>query len=102
MPSLQLLPSHSHSRISSKNTREIDYCASCTVKESIDRFEKVTKKALDHGIKVRGYVSTVVGCPYEGFIQPEKVEQVSKRLIDLGCYEISLGDTIGVGILHLF
>jgi hydroxymethylglutaryl-CoA lyase len=51
---------------------------------------------LDHGIKVRGYVSTVVGCPYEGFVQPSQVARVAKALYDMGCYEISLGDTIGV------
>jgi hydroxymethylglutaryl-CoA lyase len=56
----------------------------------------VVKKALANNIKVRGYVSTVVGCPYEGFIPPEKVAQVAKALYDMGCYEISLGDTIGV------
>jgi hydroxymethylglutaryl-CoA lyase len=57
----------------------------------------VVKIALENDIKVRGYVSTVVGCPYEGFIEPEKVAYVAKRLFDMGCYEISLGDTIGVG-----
>lgn len=53
--------------------------------------------ALANGIKVRGYVSTVVGCPYSGFVNPENVVRVSKALYDKGCYEISLGDTIGVG-----
>jgi hydroxymethylglutaryl-CoA lyase len=53
--------------------------------------------AKQHNIPVRGYVSCVVGCPYEGFIEPQKVAEVSAALIDLGCYEISLGDTIGVG-----
>lgn len=55
------------------------------------------KQALENGIKVRGYVSTVIGCPYEGFVQPEKVMDVAEALYKMGCYEISLGDTIGVG-----
>ena len=58
---------------------------------------QVTTVAHKHNIKVRGYVSTVVGCPYDGPVEPQKVLEVSKALLDLGCYEISLGDTIGVG-----
>ena len=50
-----------------------------------------------NNVKVRGYVSTVMGCPYQGEISPEKVYAVSKQLLDMGCYEISLGDTIGIG-----
>lgn len=69
----------------------------CTVAESVQRFELVCKEALRHNIKVRGYVSTVVGCPYEGPIKPSAVLELSQRLLDLGCYEVSLGDTIGVG-----
>jgi len=69
----------------------------CSVEESIKRFKEVTKAALEKGIKVRGYVSTVVGCPYEGKINPKAVAKVVEALLDLGCYEISLGDTIGVG-----
>ena len=53
--------------------------------------------AQHHGIKVRGYVSCVLGCPYEGDIAPDAVRMVSRKLLDMGCYEISLGDTIGVG-----
>ena len=53
--------------------------------------------AAEHGIRVRGYISTVIGCPYEGPIKPEAVAQVAKQLAAIGCYEISLGDTIGVG-----
>lgn len=68
-----------------------------SIAESLQRFESVTRRALDAGIKVRGYVSCVVGCPYEGKIAPQKVADVAKALSDLGCYEISLGDTIGVG-----
>ncbi|KAI8822546.1 uncharacterized protein EV422DRAFT_403200 [Fimicolochytrium jonesii] len=69
----------------------------CSIEESLKRFEDVVAKAKENGIKIRGYVSTVVGCPYEGPIAPEKVAQVSRRMYDMGCYEISLGDTIGVG-----
>ncbi|KAF9163633.1 3-hydroxymethyl-3-methylglutaryl-CoA lyase [Mortierella sp. AD011] len=69
----------------------------CTVEESFDRVKPLIAKAKEHGILVRGYVSCVVGCPYEGPISAKKVAEVSKRLYDMGCYEISLGDTIGVG-----
>lgn len=69
----------------------------CSIAESFERFEPVCKVALDHGLRVRGYVSVVLGCPYEGEVKPEAVADVSKRLLDLGCYEISLGDTIGTG-----
>ena len=69
----------------------------CSISESLERFTPVIKRAQDHGIPVRGYVSCVLGCPYEGDIAPEQVRQVAKQLIDLGCYEISLGDTIGTG-----
>lgn len=69
----------------------------CSIAESMDRFEPVMATAREHGIKVRGYVSTVIGCPYEGPIEPRAVAEVAKRLESMGCYEISLGDTIGVG-----
>jgi hydroxymethylglutaryl-CoA lyase len=69
----------------------------CSIAESLDRFAPVTRLARDHGIAVRGYVSCVLGCPYEGAIDPAKVAEVSARLVELGCAEISLGDTIGVG-----
>jgi isopropylmalate/homocitrate/citramalate synthase len=71
----------------------------CSIDESLKRFEPVAKMALDNKLKVRGYVSCVLGCPYSasGAITPEKVREVSLRLLDMGCYEISLGDTIGVG-----
>jgi len=69
----------------------------CSIAESFDRFEPVCKAALDNGLLVRGYVSVVLGCPYEGEVKPEAVADVSKRLFDLGCYEVSLGDTIGTG-----
>ena len=68
-----------------------------SIAESIERFKPVMAMASQHGIPVRGYISTVIGCPYEGAIQPEAVARVAKGLIAIGCYEISLGDTIGVG-----
>ncbi|MCA1908305.1 MAG: hydroxymethylglutaryl-CoA lyase [Magnetospirillum sp.] len=69
----------------------------CSIAESLDRFAPVIAHALTNGVKVRGYVSCVLGCPYEGEIAPQAVAQVAKRLADMGCYEISLGDTVGVG-----
>lgn len=69
----------------------------CTIAESLERFRPVMEEAKKHGIKVRGYVSCVLGCPYEGEIKPEAVVKVAKALHDMGCYEISLGDTIGTG-----
>jgi hydroxymethylglutaryl-CoA lyase len=69
----------------------------CTVAESIERFKPVLARARADGIKVRGYISCVLGCPYDGEIKPQAVVDVAKTLWDLGCYEISLGDTIGVG-----
>ncbi|XP_072221660.1 hydroxymethylglutaryl-CoA lyase, mitochondrial [Leuresthes tenuis] len=69
----------------------------CSVDESLQRFDEVMKAAKAASVPVRGYVSCVVGCPYEGKVAPEKVAHVAKRLYSMGCYEISLGDTIGVG-----
>jgi hydroxymethylglutaryl-CoA lyase len=69
----------------------------CSVAESIERFKPVIARAHADGIKVRGYVSCVLGCPYDGEIRPKAVVDVAKVLWDLGCYEVSLGDTIGVG-----
>ncbi|MDY7115160.1 hydroxymethylglutaryl-CoA lyase [Halomonas sp. SSL-5] len=69
----------------------------CSVAESLARFEPVLERAQQAGVRVRGYVSTVLGCPYEGEIAPAKVAEVSKALYEMGCYEISLGDTIGTG-----
>jgi len=69
----------------------------CSVAESIERFKPVIARARADGIKVRGYVSCVLGCPYDGEIKPQTVVDVAKVLWDLGCYEVSLGDTIGVG-----
>lgn len=69
----------------------------CSIAESLERFMPVMEAAKQHNIPVRGYVSTVLGCPYEGDIAPEQVAKVARDLADMGCYEISLGDTIGVG-----
>ncbi|KAK7469457.1 hypothetical protein BaRGS_00036523 [Batillaria attramentaria] len=69
----------------------------CSIEESLQRFQGVLTKAKEANLKVRGYVSCVLGCPYEGDVKAEKVAEVAKRMYDLGCYEISLGDTIGVG-----
>ncbi len=69
----------------------------CSIDESLARIETVVTKAKEHQIPVRGYVSCVLGCPYEGEITIERVNEVSQRLFEMGCYEISLGDTIGVG-----
>ena len=69
----------------------------CTIAESLTRFEPVMQAARDQGVAVRGYISCVVGCPYDGEVAPEQVDTVSRALFDMGCYEVSLGDTIGVG-----
>ncbi len=69
----------------------------CSIEESLIRFEPLMSMAKENGLRVRGYVSCVLGCPYEGDIAPEVVAMVAKKLLDMGCYEISLGDTIGVG-----
>lgn len=68
-----------------------------SIDESIERFIPVLEQAKTDGVKVRGYVSTVLGCPYQGNVPVSDVVRVSKRLFELGCYEISLGDTIGIG-----
>ena len=69
----------------------------CSIAESLERFEDIFKKARQKKISVRGYVSCIVECPYEGKVKPEKVLEVTSRLLDMGCYEVSLGDTIGKG-----
>jgi len=69
----------------------------CSIDESIERFVPVADAAKRLGVKVRGYVSCVVACPYDGPIAPQQVAHVAARLHELGCYEVSLGDTIGVG-----
>ena len=69
----------------------------CSIAESLERFRPVTEAAKAANIKVRGYVSCVLGCPYEGEIAPKRVADVAKALYEMGCYEVSLGDTIGTG-----
>lgn len=69
----------------------------CTVTESLERIDKVVEKAKAHKMRIRAYLSCVLGCPYEGEIAPEKVANLADHLYNMGCYEISLGDTIGVG-----
>jgi hydroxymethylglutaryl-CoA lyase len=69
----------------------------CSIAESLDRFRPVADAAKAAEIKVRGYVSCVLGCPYEGEIDPERVAEVADALYEMGCYEVSLGDTIGTG-----
>lgn len=69
----------------------------CSIAESLTRFVPVLEAARQHGLRVRGYVSCVLGCPYEGEIAPEQVASVASELLAMGCYEVSLGDTIGVG-----
>ena len=68
-----------------------------TIDGSFENYTPVVGRALGEGMRVRGYISTAFGCPYEGEVAPEKVLEVSARLLDLGCYEVSVGDTIGVG-----
>ena len=69
----------------------------CSIDESLERFRPVAEAATAAGVKVRGYVSCVLGCPYEGEVTPDRVAQVAAALYAMGCYEVSLGDTIGVG-----
>ena len=69
----------------------------CSIEESLERFQDIFKQASKKKMPVRGYVSCIVECPYEGKVPPEKVLKVAARLLDMGCYEVSLGDTIGKG-----
>ena len=69
----------------------------CSIAESLERFRPVAEAARSHNIRVRGYVSCVLGCPYQGEVRPAAVAEVAARLLEMGCYEVSLGDTIGVG-----
>ncbi|CED59723.1 Hydroxymethylglutaryl-CoA lyase [Moritella viscosa] len=69
----------------------------CSINESLRQFEPVVKQALATGLPVRGYISCTLGCPYEGYISINKVAKVAQQLHDMGCYQISLGDTVGVG-----
>lgn len=69
----------------------------CSIAESIERFKPLTEEALANGLRVRGYISCVLGCPYEGTVDVEAVSAIANQLLDMGCYEVSLGDTIGTG-----
>lgn len=69
----------------------------CSIDESLERFRFVMDRAASDGVRVRGYVSCVVACPYEGKVAPKAVAAVAQKMLDMGCYEISLGDTLGVG-----
>ncbi len=69
----------------------------CSIEESFERFAPVCARALENGIRVRGYISVAVGCPFEGDVAPGAVAEVARRLLEMGCYEISFGDTIGTG-----
>lgn len=68
----------------------------CSIKQSFERFAKLTEMALSQGVKVRGYISCVAGCPYEGDVATKVVADLAAQLVEIGCYEISLGDTIGI------
>jgi len=69
----------------------------CSIAESVERFNEVIDQAQAAGVKIRGYVSCVLGCPYEGEVSFDTVSMITQKLFDKGCYEVSLGDTIGVG-----
>ena len=69
----------------------------CTIEDSLERFRPVCAAAANAGVRVQGYVSTVLGCPYEGAIDPGVVADLCGRLFEMGCYRVSLGDTVGVG-----
>lgn len=72
----------------------------CTVAESLERTGHVVRLALERGLRVRGYLSVVVACPYSGPVDYRKVRDLTKELLDVGCYEVSLGDTTGLGNPH--
>lgn len=74
----------------------------CSIEESLQRVEQVAQACHNKNVTIRGYISCVAGCPYEGEVQARRVSQIAQRLNDLGCYEISLGDTIGVGTAQQF
>lgn len=69
----------------------------CSIAQSLDRYREVTQEALQNSLRVRGYISCVAGCPYERAVSAESVLMVANELMEMGCYEVSLGDTIGVG-----
>ncbi len=69
----------------------------CSIEQGLARFDEVCATAKGSGVRVRGYISCVLGCPYEGTVEPSRVADIAAELIRMGCYEISLGDTIGTG-----
>eukprot|EP00820_Chromera_velia_P007350 Cvel_19646.t1-p1 / transcript=Cvel_19646.t1 / gene=Cvel_19646 / organism=Chromera_velia_CCMP2878 / gene_product=Hydroxymethylglutaryl-CoA lyase, mitochondrial, putative / transcript_product=Hydroxymethylglutaryl-CoA lyase, mitochondrial, putative / location=Cvel_scaffold1711:34865-39674(+) / protein_length=255 / sequence_SO=supercontig / SO=protein_coding / is_pseudo=false len=69
----------------------------CSIAESFDRFLPIMEASKEKNVRVRGYVSVALGCPYEGAVAPQAVTGVIKKLLDMGCYEVSIGDTIGCG-----
>ncbi|MEJ2743112.1 MAG: hydroxymethylglutaryl-CoA lyase, partial [Gammaproteobacteria bacterium] len=69
----------------------------CSIAESLSRFAPMIKRASAARVPIRGYLSCVLGCPYEGDVEPERVAELSAELMEMGCYEVSLGDTIGIG-----
>ncbi|HEY1130997.1 MAG TPA: hydroxymethylglutaryl-CoA lyase [Roseateles sp.] len=69
----------------------------CSIAESLQRFGAVAEHAQAHGMRVRGYVSCVLGCPYEGDVEPAQVAALARQMLDMGCHEVALGDTIGKG-----
>ena len=69
----------------------------CSISESLHRFAPLMDKAAEHGVRVRGYISCVLGCPYQGAVAADDVGNIASELIAMGCYEVSLGDTLGVG-----
>ncbi len=69
----------------------------CSIDESLERFRSVAARALADGVAVRGYISCVLGCPYEGSVDSRAVRDIAEALLEMGCYEVSLGDTIGTG-----
>ena len=73
----------------------------CSIAESIERFNAVIDQSLAAGVKVRGYISCVLGCPYEGEVSFDTVSMIAQKMLEKGCYEVSLGDTIGVGTAGL-
>ena len=72
----------------------------CTVAESLTRMAGVARAARDRGLRVRGYVSVVIHCPYEGRTDYARVREVARALVDMGCYQVSLGETVGRGKPH--
>jgi hydroxymethylglutaryl-CoA lyase len=105
---LTLLSKHSQNQQQPRLTDEISIFTAatdaftranlnCSTSESLVRLAPVARKALDNNIRVRGYVSVAITCPYSGKVDYKRVREAAKELIEMGCYEISLGDTVGQG-----